>query len=106
MPLISRLGVLIAYDPATEADMIRMERRELVASGQEIQEAIAEIIQQKNEDFHRQVERRLQSIDTTFQRMIPDIPKEKKEEIKFIAQDAVQKGVSRAPFADVNFSDF
>ena len=106
MPLISRLGVLIAYDPATEAGKIRSEKQALLMNGQEAQQAIADIIKEKNRDFHEQVDRRLLSIDATFQKMIPDIPKEKKEKIRSFAQEAVQKGVSGAPFGDFEMSDF
>ena len=106
MPLISRLGVLIAYDPDTEADLIDCERQELLTNGAEIQKAIEEIIKQKNQEFHEQVERRLQSIETTFQEMIPDIQDDEKDEIRCITQEAFQKGIAGAPVDEIDLSEF
>ena len=106
MPLISRLGVLIAYDPATEANKIKMEKANLMANSELVQDEIARIIQQKNADFHAQVDRRMLSIDATFQRMVPAIPPERKREIQLMAQEAVQRGVAGAPIDDVDLSEF
>ena len=106
MPMISRLGILISYDSVKEKGKIKEEKKDLEVKGLKMQETIAEIVKANNEKFHQQVNQRVQLIDSTFKKMIPEIPKEKKEELKSFVHDAVERGCSSAEMESVDLADF
>jgi hypothetical protein len=106
MPLISRLGILISYDSVTEKATIAKEKKDLEVKGLEMQKTIADIVKANNKKFHQAVNQRAQLIDATFKKMVPEIPTDKKEELKILVKNAVEKGVSNADMDDVNLEEF
>jgi hypothetical protein len=106
MPLISRLGILISYDSVTEKATIAKEKKDLEVKGLEMQKTIADIVKANNRKFHQAVNQRAQLIDATFKKMVPEIPTDKKEELKILVKNAVEKGVSNADMDDVNLEEF
>ncbi len=45
-------------------------------------------------------------MDSTFQKLIPDLPKEEKEKLKNLIHRAVEQGVSNEEFDDVDLKDY
>jgi hypothetical protein len=100
--MISKLGTLISYDSETDKDKISKAKKDLEVEGLEAQKTIEQIIKDSNQKFHLQAQQRSKLIEDTFNKMIPAIPEEKKEEIQNHVREAVKKGPSQAEIEDLD----
>jgi hypothetical protein len=106
MPLVAKLGTLIAYDGDKDKDRIADEKMKLTHDCQEIQEIIADTLRSNNEAFHQKVAQRMEAIGTTFKTLVPSLPPQEEKHVKALVQEAVRKGVSNQPIEEIDLSEF
>jgi hypothetical protein len=104
MPLVSRLGTLIALDKAKDVDQIRTEKKELDSKAKAMQKTIEGIIRDKNKQLHEQLGRRSRQMELAFNQKVPTISPEKKADIQRNVRQATEKAGDQ--IEDLDMADF
>jgi len=106
MPLVSRLGIMISYDSVNEKSKIVAEKKNVEKKGLEMQKTIEKIVKASNKKFHKQVDERIKTIESEFQKKVPAIPEEKKKTIANNVLNAFKKGNTSAAFDEDTLNEF